>query len=549
VLSQGGGRFSHRDGRILFSTRDGSDPLSNGRSYFVSYPAPDLASLYVGTDTAEAGDAEAALLAIGSERITPVKGVAYGLEMPAVLAGWSSDADSPATSRLVLLEDGHALGPAHASRRVIAKTGLGAYRHTGGTIEFSTSDNSDPRANGRQYAIGLRPEPRHHYADWRARHTPRVDESLDAPVLVWPAEGERIDTARPTFRVANPDPSLLYYFELDVSPSMDSAALHRRPGVRRTRNGIDPTAVLDRDPQFDPAWTVPYRLGAIAPMRRPLGDPLAARHIALRLGYGLSPGREKIREVWEYVRAQYYPADDVGFRRVSDTLKRDRGYCASINLLGARLLEELGYSTRRLTLRVPRFKAVHALGNGQHSSAEVYFDGSWSIFDPYLQFWLPGTSFGRLARDASLPDYPALRMSRNPDIAALLRDLSDEQLEISLRDYAQDRVYDRFDSLSRAAVVEDEIALFAGEPRYVADPSFETLWDDPVMSVSVRVRGLQVSQDQLVYVTENRARRSQVDEPIHATPWTRVDFEIDLRRAYGVTTADGTRTAAAPPLP
>lgn len=54
-------------------------------------------------------------------------------------------------SRLRLLEDGEALGPRGTPTSDIAQWGLGSYRHTQGRLAFSSSDNSDPRTNGRTY--------------------------------------------------------------------------------------------------------------------------------------------------------------------------------------------------------------------------------------------------------------------------------------------------------------------------------------------------------------------------------------------------------------
>ena len=63
---------------------------------------------------------------------------------PSDVAGGHSD--------LVLLEDGKPLGPAHSPHVDIRNEGRGRYSHWGArTIYFSTSDNSDPTANGREY--------------------------------------------------------------------------------------------------------------------------------------------------------------------------------------------------------------------------------------------------------------------------------------------------------------------------------------------------------------------------------------------------------------
>jgi len=60
-----------------------------------------------------------------------------------------SDADG--ASRLRLFEDDRPLGPAHALHDAIRAQGGGGYSHWAGHVYFSTSDNSDPRTNGRAY--------------------------------------------------------------------------------------------------------------------------------------------------------------------------------------------------------------------------------------------------------------------------------------------------------------------------------------------------------------------------------------------------------------
>ena len=61
-------------------------------------------------------------------------------------------AEAPERSPVILYEDGKPLGPAHSVHEDIAKFGHGRFSHWArvGFI-FSTSDNSDPRTNGRKY--------------------------------------------------------------------------------------------------------------------------------------------------------------------------------------------------------------------------------------------------------------------------------------------------------------------------------------------------------------------------------------------------------------
>jgi hypothetical protein len=71
----------------------------------------------------------------------------FPYELPADTPG------APYISRLVLLENGHVLGPPHALHADIRKFGSGRYSHWGDSIIFSSSDGSDPRTNGRLYSI------------------------------------------------------------------------------------------------------------------------------------------------------------------------------------------------------------------------------------------------------------------------------------------------------------------------------------------------------------------------------------------------------------
>jgi hypothetical protein len=65
--------------------------------------------------------------------------------------------DKEAASSLQLFEDGRPLGPAHATHADIRQLGRGRFSHWGAAVYFSTSDNSDPSANGRRYSVAERP--------------------------------------------------------------------------------------------------------------------------------------------------------------------------------------------------------------------------------------------------------------------------------------------------------------------------------------------------------------------------------------------------------
>jgi hypothetical protein len=68
------------------------------------------------------------------------------------LANLSDGMNDPCRSPLIVLENGLPLGPQHSTHEAIKSLGRGSLSHWGGALYFSTSDNSDPRANGRAYA-------------------------------------------------------------------------------------------------------------------------------------------------------------------------------------------------------------------------------------------------------------------------------------------------------------------------------------------------------------------------------------------------------------
>jgi hypothetical protein len=68
-----------------------------------------------------------------------------GLDVPA------DASEAPARSPLALCEDGDLIGTPHSLHADIMKTGRGRYSHWGNSMIFSTSDNTNPNANGRTY--------------------------------------------------------------------------------------------------------------------------------------------------------------------------------------------------------------------------------------------------------------------------------------------------------------------------------------------------------------------------------------------------------------
>src|SRR5215813_4917832 len=71
-----------------------------------------------------------------------------------------SNGDMDGDRSAKLTENGHPLGPGGALHEDIRQMGQGRYSHFGGDLYFSTSDNSDPTANGRAYVMTITSKPR-----------------------------------------------------------------------------------------------------------------------------------------------------------------------------------------------------------------------------------------------------------------------------------------------------------------------------------------------------------------------------------------------------
>ena len=65
----------------------------------------------------------------------------------------SDDIQDPSRSCLIVSESDIDLGPAHSPIQMIGQLGRGMFSHWDGVLYFSSTDNSDPNANGRRYSI------------------------------------------------------------------------------------------------------------------------------------------------------------------------------------------------------------------------------------------------------------------------------------------------------------------------------------------------------------------------------------------------------------
>ncbi len=85
------------------------------------------------------------------DKINPEQGFCYILNMDLGEDGYK---EGNTKSQLRVLEDGKELGPVDNKHDNIRQIGEGRYSHwSRNGLYFSTSDNSDPRTNGRKYEI------------------------------------------------------------------------------------------------------------------------------------------------------------------------------------------------------------------------------------------------------------------------------------------------------------------------------------------------------------------------------------------------------------
>jgi hypothetical protein len=84
--------------------------------------------------------------------LEPAGGHCFTVRMAEDLPPGDTAAD-PYVSQLVLFEDGIGLGPPHAVHDLIRQKGGGLFSHWQDTLYLSSSDNTDPRINGRAYRV------------------------------------------------------------------------------------------------------------------------------------------------------------------------------------------------------------------------------------------------------------------------------------------------------------------------------------------------------------------------------------------------------------
>jgi hypothetical protein len=118
-------------------------------SFFLVYALLPEAGKPLPTDPRACPDGEKIVLT----KPFPIQdGHAYRAALPS-LANLSDSNEKLFHSPVLLCENNKLLGPPHTFHAEIAKKGLGGFSHYQDHVVFSSSDNSDPNSNGRQYTI------------------------------------------------------------------------------------------------------------------------------------------------------------------------------------------------------------------------------------------------------------------------------------------------------------------------------------------------------------------------------------------------------------
>lgn len=147
VRTSGRGKFSHWGNDLYFTASDNSDPRYNGRKYTYSISevteSSSSGSTWIAASTAKI---------INISRVTLHTGNAYLINE---WFGVGGDTKWNTTSTLKIFENDKELGAAHSPHHDIATYGKGRFSHFGNDLFFSSSDNTDPRTNGRKYSYTI----------------------------------------------------------------------------------------------------------------------------------------------------------------------------------------------------------------------------------------------------------------------------------------------------------------------------------------------------------------------------------------------------------
>src|SRR6516164_8177383 len=131
IRGQGGGRFSHWNGQLYFSTSDNTEPHLNRRDYHLYIPAvmdSDPEWSLINRDSSKA-----VLISLNRSQIKPDQGYCYVYDLPVGAPSGNSEHGSY-SSAAILFENSVALGPTHVPHDLIRGEGGGRFSHWNGRL-------------------------------------------------------------------------------------------------------------------------------------------------------------------------------------------------------------------------------------------------------------------------------------------------------------------------------------------------------------------------------------------------------------------------------
>ncbi len=319
--------------------------------------------------------------------------------------------ESPA----ILLEDGRAIGPGNALHADIGTKGGGLFSFWKGNLYFSTSDNSDPRTNGRKYTLRL---------------PISLDETWMIFVYVWVMFLTGLISA--VFWISMPHRrrrlaliavglSLLVITGVFLRPQMKDAYSYLRtrvyiltftPGFYERRGSdycnprFNPERIGKPKSEIDPQKD--YDFARLARARFYLSGVdrhLALKHIFDTVTREAATNTEKHLALLQFLQKSsyhnYFPPINSTGRSVYDPLvylELGEMWCGDVAHLAIDLFASAGYPGRVVQL-------------GNHQIAEIYYDNDWHYFDADL---FSGGDIV-LMPDGSIPSVDELsRLESNP---------------------------------------------------------------------------------------------------------------------------------------
>jgi hypothetical protein len=292
-------------------------------------------------------------------------------------------------SPAVLLEDGHALGPGNTLHVEIGEQGGGRFSYWKYNLYFSSSDNSDPRTNGRVYILTVPIIPEFQWLVFVYLITGIVTVGVILTLWVTIPRIRRwmiaiIVIVALVVLVTN-NIEGIKSFSVDIYRKVRTwiyittfnPAHYEELGSDYCNPRFDPERIGKEREQID--WSKDYDFSRLAQTRAYLWGidrPTALKTIFDTVTNGAQTNTEKHLAVLRFLQKvsyhnQYFTPLDPEGTLVYDPLvylELEEMWCGDVAHLAIDLFSAAGYEARMVQL-------------GAHQIAEVYYDRDWHFFD------------------------------------------------------------------------------------------------------------------------------------------------------------------------